>query len=62
MKVTIDTQKSSSEESKGKMGLFSDSTKLAIARNMERIEEGIKKWRKSIKTSDIISETRSVNN
>lgn len=50
MKVDIDTQKSSKEECKGEMCLFSDFTKLAIAQCMEKIEEGIIKWRKSIKT------------
>ena len=49
MKVDIDTMKSSSEECKGRLCLFSDSTKLEIAKCMERIEEGIVKWRKSIR-------------
>lgn len=56
MKVDLDTQKRSQEESKGEMCLFSDRTKLAIARCMERIEEGIIKWRKSIRASRIMSE------
>lgn len=62
MKVDIDTQKRSQAESKGEMHLFSDSAKLAIARSMERIEEGIVKWRKSIKASRIISDGRSASN
>lgn len=59
MKVDLDTMKRSQAESKGEQCLFSDSTKLAIALNMERIEEGIKKWRKSIKSSGIMSTERS---
>jgi len=55
MKVELDTMKSSNEESKGKMHLFSDTTKLAIARSMDRIEDGIVKWRKSIRNNGIIS-------
>lgn len=54
MKVDIDTQKISGSEHKGQMGMFSDHTKLAIAQSMERIEEGIIKWRKSIRTPNII--------
>lgn len=50
MKVDIDTQKKSSEEAKGAKCLFSDSVKLEIARCMDRIEEGIVKWRKSLKS------------
>lgn len=48
VKIDINTQKVSSDESKGKMGMFSDHTKLEIAKCMEKIEEGIVKWRKSI--------------
>ena len=60
MKVDIDTMKSSSPECKNKMCLFSDSTKLAIARSMEKIEEGIVKWKRSIKSSHIMPSGRSV--
>lgn len=60
MKVDLDTMKRSQAESKGEQCLFSDSTKLTVALNMERIEEGIKKWRKSIKSSSIMSTERSV--
>lgn len=60
MSVTIDTQKSSSEDCIGQMYLFSDSVKLAIARNMEKIEEGIMKWKNSIKSNNIMSGARSV--
>ena len=60
MKVEIDTMKSSNEESKGKMHLFSDTAKLAIARSMDRIEDGIVKWRKSIKNIGVISKEWSV--
>lgn len=62
MKIDIDTMKKSDEDSKGEMCLFSDSTKLAIAQCMERIEEGIIKWRKSIKVSRIMPMERSDNN
>lgn len=55
MKIRIDTQKQSSEECKLQPYLFTDHVKLSIAICMERIEEGIIKWRKSIKTSNIIS-------
>ena len=57
MKVDLDTMKSTtcSDEEKGKMCLFSDKAKLAIAQNMERIEEGIIKWRNSLKISRVIS-------
>lgn len=43
------TQKKSDADSKGEMYLFSDSAKLAIARLLERIETGAKKWRNSIR-------------
>lgn len=43
------TQKRSDEESKGEMFLFSDSAKLAIARLLERMDAGIRKWRNSIR-------------
>ena len=59
MKVDIDTQRVSSLGTKGEMSLFSDSAKLAIARSMERIEEGIVKWRNSVKKSRIMSDERS---
>ena len=59
MKVDIDTQKRSNPENKGEMSLFSDSAKLAIAKSMERIEEGIRKWRSSVKLSHIMSTERS---
>ena len=57
MKVDLDTMKSTtcSDEEKGKMCLFSDKAKLAIAQNMERIEEGIIKGRNSLKISRVIS-------
>lgn len=50
MKVDIDTQKRSNPENKGEMSLFSDTAKLAIAMSMERIEEGIKKWRNATRS------------
>ncbi len=43
------TQKKSEESSQHEMYLFSDSGKLTIARLLERIEAGVKKWRNSIK-------------
>ena len=49
MDMRAGTQKISDEESKGEMYLFSDSAKLQIARYLERIETGIKKWRNSIR-------------
>lgn len=59
MKIDIDTQKISGPEAIGQMGMFSNHTKLVIAQCMERIEEGIIKWRRSIKAPDIISAGRS---
>lgn len=59
MKVDIDTQKRSNPENKGEMNLFSDTAKLAMAQSMERIEEGIRKWRSSVKLSRIMSAERS---
>lgn len=55
MKIDIDTQKKSDENSKGKMCLFSDSTKLAIARSLERLDEGIRKWRNALRSSRVMS-------
>lgn len=43
------TQKKSDADSRKEMYLFSDSAKLAIARLLERIETGAKKWRNSIR-------------
>lgn len=43
------TQKQSDGESLHQAYLFSDNGKLAIARLLERIETGAKKWRNSIK-------------
>lgn len=54
MKIDLDNQKVSSEEAKGKMCLMSDGVKLEIARNMERLEEGIVKWRGSLRSSRIM--------
>lgn len=51
MKVDIDTQKSSLPDVKSMPCLFSDKTKFAIAISMDKIEEGIIKWRNSIKSS-----------
>lgn len=51
MKIDLDTMKRSNAENKGEFCLFSDKIKLAIAMSMERIEEGIVKWRNSIKSS-----------
>lgn len=51
MYVKLDTQKSSDPQNVGQIGLFSDSCKLALARRMERIEEGISKWHNAIKVS-----------
>jgi len=59
MKVDIQTQKISNPDAKGQLYLFSDSAKLAIAKHMEKIEEGIIKWRSSVKTSRIMSDERS---
>ena len=53
------TMKKSDECCKGQLCLFSDKTKLAIAQSMEKIEEGIVKWRKSVKVLDIMSVERS---
>ena len=49
MDMKVMTQKKSDADSKGEMYLFSDSAKLAIARLLERIETGAKKWRNSIR-------------
>ena len=49
MDMKVMTQKKSDKESEGEMYLFSDNVKLEIARFLERIEEGAKKWRNSIK-------------
>ena len=49
--VRLDTQKSSNPENIGKMGLFTDTCKLAIACQIERIEEGVVKWHNAIKVS-----------
>ena len=59
MKVDIQTQKISNPNAKGQMCLFSDSAKLAIAKHMEKIEEGIIKWRSSVKASRIMPDERS---
>ena len=59
MRIDIDTQRRSGPESRGAMCLFSDRTKLAIAQSMERIEEGIRKWRSSVKMPLIIPAGRS---
>ena len=49
MEMRAGTQKRSDAESVGAMYLFSDSAKLEIARLLERIEEGVRKWRNSIR-------------
>lgn len=49
MDMRVMTQKKSDIDSQHEMYLFSDSGKLAIARILERIESGAKKWRNSIK-------------
>ena len=49
MDMRVMTQKKSDADSQHEMYLFSDSGKLAIARLLERIEVGAKKWRSSIK-------------
>ena len=49
MEMRAMTQKRSDENSQHEMYLFSDNGKLAIARLLERIEAGVKKWRNSIK-------------
>lgn len=46
MRMKAVTQKKPTEG----MGLFSDSTKLAMARCLERIEEGCRKWRNSMRS------------
>ena len=47
--MTIMTQKRSDTESICAIHLFSDTAKLEIARFLERIETGIRKWRNSIR-------------
>lgn len=61
MKIDMDTMKSTTcgEKDKKSMCLFSDSAKLAIAKSMEKIEEGIIKWRNSLKVSRVISAEQS---
>lgn len=54
-KIKIDSQKKSSPEAIGQMSLLSDNVKLEVARCMERIEEGIIKWRSSLRASRIMS-------
>ena len=49
MKVKIDTQKKSDPEAVQQMGMFTDKVKLDLAKSMERIEEGMLKWKNSIK-------------
>ena len=49
MDMKVMTQKRSDKESAGEMYLFSDTAKLEIARLLERIDEGAKKWHNSIK-------------
>ncbi len=58
MKIKIDTQKKTNKEAEGErkeeMYLFSDSTKLEMARCMESMEKGIKKWRSALRNSRIM--------
>ena len=49
MDMRVMTQKMSGDDSRHEMYLFSDSGKLAIARLLERIELGVKKWRNSVR-------------
>ena len=49
MDMRVMTQKMSDVDSRHEMYLFSDSGKLAIARLLERIELGVKKWRNSVR-------------
>lgn len=49
MEMKAMTQKKSDINSRQEMYLFSDSGKLAVARLLERIETGAKRWRNSIK-------------
>ena len=49
MDMKVMTQKASDDDSRHEMYLFSDSGKLAIARLLERIELGVKKWRNSVR-------------
>ena len=47
--MRVMTQKRSDKESAGAIHLFSDSAKLEIARILERIDTGVRKWRNSIR-------------
>ena len=47
--MRVMTQKRSDAESIGAIFLFSDTAKLEIARLLERIDEGVRKWRNSIR-------------
>ena len=47
--MRVMTQKRSDAGSVGEMHLFSDTAKLEIARLLERIDAGIRKWRNSVR-------------
>lgn len=47
--MTIMTQKRSDKESVQAIHLFSDTAKLDLARILERMDSGIRKWRNSIR-------------
>ena len=47
--MTIMTQKRSDKESIQAIHLFSDTAKIELARLLERIDSGIRKWRNSIR-------------
>lgn len=44
------TQRMNTQPTNDGMGLFTNTTKLAIARKLERIEAGIVKWKKSLRS------------
>ncbi len=50
MQMKAATQKKSTSDLKGEMYLFSDSAKLGMARCLEKIEEGCRKWRNSMRS------------
>lgn len=52
--ASLHVQKKSSPEAVGEEYLLSDNVKLEIARSMERIDEGIRKWRNSLRSSRIM--------
>ncbi len=59
MRTRMDNQKTSNANAVGEMYLLSDHVKLEIARSMEKMEEGISRWRTSLKSFRIMSDERS---